>query len=47
MGALNKSGIDAEFRNRVEHLVEPGHSTVAIMSESHEKELAEGLTRQS
>ena len=31
-GKLNKSGIDAEFRNRVEHLVEPGHSAVVIMA---------------
>jgi len=32
MGTFNKSGIDAEFRNRVEHLVEPGHSAVVIMA---------------
>jgi uncharacterized membrane protein len=32
MGKFNKSGIDAEFRNRVEHLVEPGHSAVVIMA---------------
>ena len=32
MGRLNKSGINAEFRNRVEHLVEPGHSAVVIMA---------------
>jgi uncharacterized membrane protein len=32
MGKLNQSGIDAEFRNRVEHLVEPGHSAVVIMA---------------
>ncbi|MEV0129645.1 DUF1269 domain-containing protein [Dactylosporangium sp. NPDC050688] len=32
MGKLNKSGIDAEFRNRVEHLLEPGHSAVVIMA---------------
>jgi uncharacterized membrane protein len=32
MGTLNKSGIDAEFRNRVEHLLEPGHSAVVIMA---------------
>src|SRR5262249_37090426 len=32
MGKFNKSGIDAEFRNRVEHLIEPGHSAVVIMA---------------
>ncbi|MFF5225108.1 DUF1269 domain-containing protein [Dactylosporangium sp. NPDC000521] len=32
MGRLNKSGINAEFRNRVEHLLEPGHSAVVIMA---------------
>ncbi|MEV0570350.1 DUF1269 domain-containing protein [Dactylosporangium sp. NPDC050588] len=32
MGKLNKSGINAEFRNRVEHLLEPGHSAVVIMA---------------
>ncbi|GAA5124647.1 DUF1269 domain-containing protein [Pseudonocardia adelaidensis] len=32
MGKLNQSGIDASFRNRVEHLVEPGHSAVVIMA---------------
>lgn len=32
MGTLNKSGINAEFRSRVEHLVEPGHSAVVIMA---------------
>jgi len=32
MGTFTKSGIDAEFRNRVEHLVEPGHSAVVIMA---------------
>ena len=32
MGTLSRSGIDAEFRNRVEHLVEPGHSAVVIMT---------------
>jgi len=31
-GQFNKSGIDAEFRNRVEHLLEPGHSAVVIMA---------------
>jgi uncharacterized membrane protein len=32
MGTFNKSGIDAEFRDRVEHLLEPGHSAVVIMA---------------
>ncbi len=32
MGVFNKSGIDAGFRDRVEHLVEPGHSAVVIMA---------------
>jgi uncharacterized membrane protein len=32
MGTFNKSGIDAQFRDRVEHLVEPGHSAVVIMA---------------
>jgi uncharacterized membrane protein len=32
MGVLNKSGVDKEFRNRVEHLLEPGHSAVVIMA---------------
>ena len=32
MGKLNKSGVDAQFRSRVEHLVEPGHSAVVIMA---------------
>jgi uncharacterized membrane protein len=32
MGTFNKSGIDAQFRSRVEHLVEPGHSAVVIMA---------------
>lgn len=32
MGKLNQSGIDAEFRNRVEHLLEPGHSAVVMMA---------------
>jgi uncharacterized membrane protein len=32
MGTFNKSGVDAEFRNRVEHLLEPGHSAVVIMA---------------
>ena len=32
MGTLSKSGIDAAFRDRVEHLVEPGHSAMVIMA---------------
>jgi uncharacterized membrane protein len=32
IGKLNQSGIDAEFRNRVEHQLEPGHSAVVIMA---------------
>ena len=32
MGVLSKSGIDAQFRDRVEHLIEPGHSAVVIMA---------------
>lgn len=32
MGVLNKSGIDSSFRDRVEHLVEPGHAAVVIMA---------------
>jgi uncharacterized membrane protein len=32
MGVFNKSGIDASFRDRVEHLLEPGHSAVVIMA---------------
>src|ERR1700745_617779 len=32
MGKFSKSGINAEFRNRVEHLIEPGHSAVVIMA---------------
>ncbi|HZR53343.1 MAG TPA: DUF1269 domain-containing protein [Streptosporangiaceae bacterium] len=32
MGTFNKSGIDAQFRDRVEHLLEPGHSAVVIMA---------------
>jgi uncharacterized membrane protein len=31
-GTLNRSGVNAEFRNRVEHLVQPGHSAVVIMA---------------
>ena len=33
MGTFSKSGIDAQFRTRVEHLVEPGHSAVVIMAQ--------------
>ncbi|MCE3550712.1 DUF1269 domain-containing protein [Pseudonocardia sp. RS11V-5] len=32
MGTFTKSGIDTEFRDRVEHLLEPGHSAVVIMA---------------
>lgn len=32
MGKFNQSGIDAAFRSRVEHLLEPGHSAVVIMA---------------
>ncbi|HEY1705987.1 MAG TPA: DUF1269 domain-containing protein [Trebonia sp.] len=32
MGTFNKSGIDASFREQVEHLVEPGHSALVIMA---------------
>ena len=32
MGTLSKSGINAAFRSRVEHLVEPGRSAVVIMA---------------
>lgn len=32
MGTFSKSGINAEFRDRVEHLIEPGHSAVVIMA---------------
>jgi uncharacterized membrane protein len=32
MGTLNRSGIDARFRDRVEHLLEPGHSAVVVMA---------------
>jgi uncharacterized membrane protein len=32
IGKFNKSGINAEFRSRVEHLIEPGHSAVVIMA---------------
>lgn len=32
MGKFSKSGVDAEFRDRVNHLLEPGHSAVVIMA---------------
>jgi uncharacterized membrane protein len=32
VGTLSKKGIDAEFRDRVRHLVEPGHSAVVILA---------------
>ena len=32
IGKFNKSGIDSEFRDRVAHLIEPGHSAVVIMA---------------
>jgi uncharacterized membrane protein len=32
MGTLSKSGIDADFRDQVAHLIEPGHSAVVIMA---------------
>ncbi len=32
MGMLSKSGIDADFRDRVQHLIEPGHSAVVFMA---------------
>ena len=32
MGVLSKSGIDAKFRDQVEHLIEPGHSALVIMA---------------
>lgn len=32
MGKLNQSGINAQFRDRVQHLLEPGHSAVVIMA---------------
>jgi uncharacterized membrane protein len=32
MGKFNQSGINAEFRGQVEHLIEPGHSAVVIMA---------------
>ncbi|MBO0801868.1 MAG: DUF1269 domain-containing protein [Nocardiopsaceae bacterium] len=32
IGKFNKSGINNEFRMRVENLIEPGHSAVVIMA---------------
>ena len=32
MGTFSKAGIDAEYRGRVAHLVEPGQSAVVIMA---------------
>jgi uncharacterized membrane protein len=32
MGKFSKSGIDAGFRDRVAHLLEPGHAAVVIMA---------------
>ncbi|MCL2583346.1 MAG: DUF1269 domain-containing protein [Streptosporangiales bacterium] len=32
IGKFNKSGIDKDFRERVAHLIEPGHSAVVIMA---------------
>lgn len=32
MGKLNQSGVNAEFRDRVDHLLDPGHSAVVIMA---------------
>lgn len=32
MGKFSKSGVNAEFRARVQHLLEPGHSAVVIMA---------------
>ena len=32
MGKFSQSGVDAEFRNRVQNLLEPGHSAVVIMA---------------
>lgn len=32
IGKFNKSGVNAQFRDRVEHLIEPGHSAVVIMA---------------
>jgi uncharacterized membrane protein len=32
MGKFSKSGVDAEFRSKVDNLLEPGHSAVVIMA---------------
>jgi len=32
IGKFNQSGINAQFRDRVQHLIEPGHSAVVIMA---------------
>ena len=32
MGKLNQSGVNAQFRERVQHLLEPGHAAVVIMA---------------
>jgi uncharacterized membrane protein len=32
IGKFSKSGIDKNFRDRVTHLIEPGHSAVVIMA---------------
>ncbi|MBO0821519.1 MAG: DUF1269 domain-containing protein [Nocardiopsaceae bacterium] len=32
IGKFNKSGVSADFRDRVAHLIEPGHSAVVIMA---------------
>lgn len=32
LGKLNQSGVNAEFRDRVDHMLEPGHSAVVIMA---------------
>jgi uncharacterized membrane protein len=32
IGKFSKSGVDAQFRDRVAHLIEPGHSAVVIMA---------------
>jgi len=32
IGKFSQSGINAEFRDRVAHLIEPGHSAVVIMA---------------
>lgn len=32
MGKFNQSGVDARFRDQVEHLLDPGHSAVVIMA---------------